>query len=163
MTISGVGPIVSLSFKATVDDPTRFENSKSVAAHLGLTPRVYQSGEIDRSGNISKCGDKLMRHALYEAADSHLRISKKWSTLRAWGIKLAQRIGMKKACVVVARKLAIIMHRMWVDGRDFEFGRLPVAAASLRSSRRSCCSAKDVGEGQSVSIPVTVLASSTRC
>jgi transposase len=130
MTVSGVGPIVSLSFKATVDDPTRFKNSKAVAAHLGLTPRVYQSGEVDRSGNISKCGDKLMRHALYEAANSHLRISKKWSSLRAWGVKLAQRIGMKKACVAVARKLAIIMHRMWVEGTDFRFGRPPVAAAA---------------------------------
>jgi transposase len=130
MTVSGVGPIVSLSFKATVDDPTRFKNSKAVAAHLGLTPRVYQSGELDRSGNVSKCGDKLMRHALYEAANSHLRISKKWSVLRAWGIKLAQRIGMKKACVAVARKLAVIMHRMWVEGTDFRFGRLPMPAAA---------------------------------
>jgi transposase len=130
MTVSGVGPIVSLSFKATIDDPARFKDSKAVAAHLGLTPRVYQSGEIDRSGNISKCGDKLMRHALYEAANSHLRISKKWSALRAWGVKLAQRIGMKKACVAVARKLAIIMHRMWVDGTDFRFGRPPAAAAT---------------------------------
>ncbi len=90
MTVSGVGPLVSLSFKATIDDPNRFKDSKAVAAHLGLTPRVYQSGEIDRSGNISKCGDKLMRHALYEAANSHMRISKKWSTLRAWGVKLAK-------------------------------------------------------------------------
>ncbi|MGA7327383.1 MAG: IS110 family transposase [Rhodomicrobium sp.] len=130
MTVSGVGPIVSLSFKATVDDPSRFKNSKAVAAHLGLTPRVYQSGEIDRSGNISKCGDKLMRHALYEAANSHLRISKKWSILRAWGVKLAQRIGMKKACVAVARKLAIIMHRMWIDGIDFRFGPPSAAAAA---------------------------------
>ena len=89
MTISGVGPIVSLSFKATIDDPNRFKDSRAVAAHLGLTPRVYQSGEIDRSGNISKCGDKMMRHALYEAANSHLRIAKKWSVLRAWGVKLA--------------------------------------------------------------------------
>jgi transposase len=125
MTISGVGPIVSLSFKATIDDPTRFKDSKSVAAHLGLTPRVYQSGEIDRSGNISKCGDKLMRHALYEAANSHLRISKKWSVLRAWGVKLAKRVGAKKACVAVARKLAIIMHRMWIDRTDFRFGQPP--------------------------------------
>jgi transposase len=70
MTISGVGPIVSLSFKATIDDPNRFKDSRAVAAHLGLTPRVYQSGEIDRSGNISKCGDKMMRHALYEAAEA---------------------------------------------------------------------------------------------
>lgn len=125
MTISGVGPIISLSFKATVDDPKRFKDSKAVPAHLGLTPRVYQSGEIDRSGNISKCGDKLMRHALYEAANSHLRISKKWSALRAWGVKLAKRIGVKKACVAVARKLAIIMHRMWVDGTEFRFGEAP--------------------------------------
>jgi transposase len=122
MTISGVGPIVSLSFKATIDDPKRFKDSKAVPAHLGLTPRVYQSGEIDRSGNVSKCGDKMMRHALYEAANSHLRISKKWSVLRAWGVKLAKRIGAKKACVAVARKLAIIMHRMWVDGTEFRFG-----------------------------------------
>ena len=97
MTISGVGPLVSLSFKATIDDPKRFKDSKAVAAHLGLTPRVYQSGEIDRSGNISKCGDKLMRHALYEAANSHMRISKKWSALRAWGVKLAKRIGIQES------------------------------------------------------------------
>jgi transposase len=130
MTISGVGPIVSLAFKATIDDPTRFRNSKAVAAHLGLTPRVYQSGELDRSGNVSKCGDKLMRHALYEAANSHLRISRKWSTLRAWGVKLAKRTGMKKACVAVARKLAVIMHRMWIEETGFRFGREPVAAAA---------------------------------
>jgi transposase len=129
MTISGVGPIVSLSFKATIDDPNRFKDSRAVAAHLGLTPRVYQSGEIDRSGNISKCGDKMMRHALYEAANSHLRIAKKWSVLRAWGVKFAKHIGMKKACVAVARKLAIIMHRMWMAGTDFRFGQPPVHAS----------------------------------
>ena len=129
MTIPGVGPIVSLTFKATIDDPARFKSSKAVGAHLGLTSRVYQSGEMDRSGNISKCGDKMMRHALYEAANSHLRISRKWTSLRAWGVKLAQRIGMKKACVAVARKLAIIMHRMWVDGSEFQFGSPQAAAA----------------------------------
>jgi predicted transcriptional regulator len=88
MTIPGVGPVVSLAFKATIDDPARFKDSKAVAAHLGLTPRIYQSGEIDRSGHISKCGDRMMRHALYEAANSHLRISKKWSVVRAQGVKL---------------------------------------------------------------------------
>lgn len=124
------GPIVSLLFKATIDDPARFKDSKSVAAHLGLTPRIYQSGETDRSGHISKCGDHLMRHALFEAANSHLRRSKKWSTLRAWRVKLAQRIGARKACVAVARKLAIIMHRMWVDGEDFRFGQPPAANAA---------------------------------
>jgi transposase len=125
MTVPGVGPIVSLLFKATIDDPSRFKDSRSVAAHLGLTPRVYQSGEIDRSGHVSKCGDKLMRHALYEAGNVHLRRSKKWSVLRAWGVKLAKRIGAKKACVAVARKLAIIMHRMWVEATDFRFGQSP--------------------------------------
>src|ERR1017187_3509517 len=77
MTVSGIGPIVSLAFKATIDDPTRFKNSKAVAAHLGLTPRIFQSGEIDRSGHITKCGDRLMRHALYEAANSHLRLARR--------------------------------------------------------------------------------------
>lgn len=90
-------------------------------------PRVYQSGEIDRSGHVSKCGDKLMRHALYEAANAHLRRSRKWSALRAWGIRLAKRVGVKKACVAVARKLAIIMHRMWVEETDFQFGQSPAA------------------------------------
>ena len=129
MTISGVGPIVSLAFKATIDDPTRFKNSKAVAAHLGLTPRVYQSGELDLSGHISKCGDRFMRHALYAAANSHLRISKKWSSLRAWGLKLGKRVGMKKACVAVARKLAIIMHRMWLNEEDFQYRRHTAPAA----------------------------------
>ena len=85
MTVPGVGPIISLAYKATIDDPSRFQSSKAVAAHIGLTPRIYQSGELDRSGNISKCGDKLLRHALYEAANSHLRISRKQSVLKAWG------------------------------------------------------------------------------
>lgn len=128
MTIPGIGPMVSLAFKATIDDPSRFSQSKTVPAHLGLTPRVYQSGEMDRSGHISKCGDRLLRHALYEAANSHLRISKKWSSLKVWGLKLAKRVGMKKALVAVARKLAIIMHRMWIDGTQFHFGAAPTEA-----------------------------------
>jgi len=122
MTIPGVGPIISLAYKATIDDPERFKASKAVPAHLGLTPRIYQSGETDRSGHISKCGDRLLRHSLYEAANAHMRLSKKWSTLRAWGMKLAKRVGTKKALVGVARKLAIIMHRMWMEGSDFEYG-----------------------------------------
>ena len=130
MTVPGVGPIISLAYKATIDDPSRFKSSKAVAAHIGLTPRVYQSGEIDRSGNISKCGDKLLRHALYEAANSHLRISKKNSVLKAWGVKLAKRIGNKKALVAVARKLAIIMHRMWVNGSTFQHSRADMEAAA---------------------------------
>jgi transposase len=99
MTIPGVGPIVSLAFKATIDDPNRFKDSRAVAAHLGLTPRIYRSGEIDRR----KCGDKMMRRAQYEAANSHLRISKKWSVLRAQGVKLTKRAGSKKACVAISQ------------------------------------------------------------
>jgi len=130
MTIPGVGPIVSLAFRSTIDEPERFKNSKALAAHLGLTPRVYQSGELDLSGNISKCGDRMMRHALYEAANSHLRIAKKWSPLKAWGMKLVPRIGAKKACVAVARKLATIMHRMWLDGTEFRFTSSPEPIAA---------------------------------
>jgi len=74
--------------------------------------------------------DPYVRHALYEAANSHLRISKKWSSLRVWGLKLGKRVGMKKACVAVARKLAIIMHRMWLEKRDFQYGRRTAAAAA---------------------------------
>ena len=85
---------------------------------------------MDRSGNISKCGDRLLRHALYEAANSHLRISKKRSVLKAWGVKLAKRVGNKKALVAVARKLAIIMHRMWVSGSTFQHGGPAIAAAA---------------------------------
>lgn len=121
MTIPGVGPLTSLAFKATIDDPTRFKSSKLVPAHLGLTPRVYQSGEIDRSGHISKSGDKLLRYLLVEAATSMLLISKKWCSIKAWGVRLAKKNGMSKAIVAVARKLAIVMHRMWLTGEPYRF------------------------------------------
>src|SRR5882757_3432603 len=90
--------------------------------HLGLTPRVYQSGEIDRSGHISKWGDRMMRHLLYEAASVLMTRTRKWSRLRAWGVSVAKRRGMKRATIAVARKLAVIMHRIWVTGGEFEFG-----------------------------------------
>lgn len=120
MTTPGVGPIVSLAYRATIDDPSRFRSSKAVGASVGLTPRVYQSGEIDRSGCISRCGDELLRALLFEAANSHLRISRKKSVLKSWGQKLAKRVGTKKALVAVARKLAIILHRLWVGGTTFQ-------------------------------------------
>jgi transposase len=128
MTIPGVGPVTSLAYIATIDDPGRFGVSKAVGAHLGLTPRVYQSGEIDRSGQISKCGDRMMRHLLYEAASALMTRTRKWSRLRAWGISVAKRRGMKRATVAVARKLAVIMHRIWVIGDVFEFGKPATAA-----------------------------------
>jgi transposase len=129
MTIPGVGPVTSLAFKATIDEVGRFGTSRALGAHLGLTPRVYQSGEIDRSGHISKCGDRMLRHLLYEAASALMTRTRKWSRLRAWGVAVAKRRGIKRATVAVARKLAVIMHRIWITGGEFEFGN-PAAAAN---------------------------------
>ena len=131
MTIPGVGAITSLAFRVTVDDPARFESSKSVGAHIGLTPRVYQSGEIDRSGHISKAGDHMLRHLLYEAASALITRCRQPSKLRAWGVAVARRRGAKRARVAVARKLAVIMHRMWVSGSEFKTGvERPASAAA---------------------------------
>jgi transposase len=123
MTIPGVGPVVALTFCVTVDIPARFRNSKAVGAVFGLTPAKYQSGENDRTGAISRCGDEMMRMMLYEAAQSMLVRSAKWSWLKAWAIKIARHRGMKKAIVALARRLAVIMHRMWVDGTEFRWTR----------------------------------------
>jgi transposase len=123
MTVPGVGPVVSLTYRATVDVPARFRNSKAVGAVLGLTPSKYQSGEIDRSGKISRCGDEMMRMMLYEAAQVMLLRSAKWSWLKAWAMKIARHRGMKKAIVALARRLAVIMHRIWVDGTEFHWTR----------------------------------------
>ena len=128
MTIPGVGPVVALTYRATVDVPARFRNSKAVGAAFGLTSAKYQSGEINRSGAISKCGDDMMRVMLYEAAQSMLVRSTKWCWLKAWAMQIARRQGMKKAIVALARRLAVIMHRIWVDGTEFRWTR-EVAAA----------------------------------
>ncbi len=122
MSAPGVGPITALAFRATIDDPGRFRRSRDVGPHLGLTPSRYQSGETDRQGRISRCGDELARTALYEAAHSLLTRSRKWSTLRAWGLNVAKRRGMARARIAIARKLAVILHRMWRDGATFQFG-----------------------------------------
>src|SRR6266540_3219440 len=128
MTVPGVGPVVALTFRVTVDVPARFRNSKAVGAVFGLTPSKYQSGESDRTGGISRCGDEMMRAMLYEAAQILLVRSAKWSWLKAWAMKIARHRGMKKAIVALARRLAVIMHRMWVDGTEFRWTR-EVAAA----------------------------------
>src|SRR6516164_1830008 len=128
MTIPGVGPVVALTYRVTVDVPARFRNSKAVGAVFGLTPAKYQSGENERTGAISRCGDEMMRIMLYEAAQSMLVRTAKWSWLKAWAMKIARHRGMKKAIVALARRLAVIMHRMWVDGTEFRWTReLPVA------------------------------------
>jgi len=101
-----------------------------VGAHLGLTPARYQSGETDIQGKVSRCGDELARTALYEAAHTLLVRSKKWSSLRAWGMNIARRRGMARARVAVARKLAVILHRMWADATEFRFGKEPVHLAA---------------------------------
>lgn len=129
MSAPGVGPLTALAFRATIDQPERFGKSRNVGAHLGLTPRRYQSGETDVQGRVSRCGDELARTALYEAAHSLLVRSKKWSALRAWGMAIAKRRGMARARVAVARKLATILHRMWIDGAEFRFGKESAAAA----------------------------------
>jgi len=130
MTVPGVGPVVALTYRATVDVPARFRNSKAVGAVFGLTPARYQSGEIDRPGAISKCGDEMMRAMLYEAAHIMLVRSTKWSWLKAWAMKIVRQRGMKKAIVALARRLAVIMHRIWVDGTEFRWAREQAAAAA---------------------------------
>jgi Transposase and inactivated derivatives len=121
MTTPGIGPVPALCFLATIDDPTRFKRSRSVGAYAGLTTRRYASGEIDWTGRISKCGDKMLRSYLYEAANVLLTRIEKWSALKAWGIRLAKRSGLRKAKVAVARKLAVILHRMWIERTEFKW------------------------------------------
>jgi transposase len=119
MTVPGVGPITALAFLSTIDDPSRFRRARDVGPYLGLTPRRHQSGEVDRQGRISKCGDGFTRKCLYEAANVLLTKVQRWSPLQAWGVRLAQRIGGKKARVALARKLAVILRCIWSDGTQF--------------------------------------------
>jgi transposase len=130
MSIPGVGPLTALAYKAAIDDPRRFAKSANVGAHLGLTPRKYASGEIDYSGRITKCGDPLARNHLFEAAAVLMRRSMKKSALKDWGTRIARRGSMKRAYVAVARKLSVIMHRMWLDGTAFDFGAEATAIAA---------------------------------
>src|SRR5213080_2081529 len=119
MSTPAVGPIVALTYASAIDDPARFTSSKQAGAHFGLTPKKYQSGETDITGRISKIGDQSVRTALYEAAHIILTKPVKGSTLKSWAARLAKRVGMKKAKVALARKLAVIMHRMLVDKTPF--------------------------------------------
>jgi transposase len=128
MTVPGVGPVVALTYRATVDVPARFRKSKSVGAVFGLTCSRDQSGERDHPGAISRCGDEMMRAMLYEAAQAMLLRSAKWSWLKAWAMQIARRRGMKRAIVALARRLAVIMHRIWVDGTEFRWTREAAAA-----------------------------------
>ena len=128
MSIPGVGPVVSLAFVATIDTPARFRTSKAVGPALGLTPVRTQSGDSERIGRISLCGDAMMRTLLFEAAQTMLRPTTRWSWLKAWAMRVAQRRGGGKAVVALARRLAVIMHRMWRDGTEFRWTREVQAA-----------------------------------
>ena len=128
MTVPGVGVLVAITFTSAIDDPARFRRSQAVGAHFGLTPKKYQSGETDVTGGISKVGDAMVRAALYEAANVMLTRAGRFSSLKRWAMAVAGRRGMKRAKVALARKLASVLHRMWLDGTGFRFGK-EVAAA----------------------------------
>jgi transposase len=131
MSTPAVGPIVALTYASAIDDPGRFKSSKQVGAHFGMTPKKYQSGETDYTGRISKIGDASVRTALYEAA--HIMLTKPikgCSKLKSWAMRIARRAGMNKAKVALARRLAVIMHRMLVDGTPFDPAHKQIAAAA---------------------------------
>ncbi len=117
--------------------PERFAKSKTVGAHFGPTPRKYGSGQIDYQGHISKCGDVLVRTALYEAGSTLLTRVQRWSALKAWGMRIAKRSGAKRARVALARKIAVILHGMWLDGTDFRVAQRRLPQDGLgRATRR---------------------------
>jgi transposase len=123
MSVPGIGMLSALAYVSTVEDPSRFSRSRSVGAHLGLTPRQYQSGEVDRSGRISRCGDILTRTLMYEAAGVILSRVKKTSSLRDWAAAIARRSGPGKARVALARKLSVILDSMWRSGEPFRWSK----------------------------------------
>jgi transposase len=123
VSVPGVGPVTALAFRTAVEDPTRFSKSSLVGAHFGLTPRKYASGETDRNGGISRCGDRMVRSLLCEAANALLTRVQRWSWLKRWGVDVARRRGKLRAQVAIARRLAVIMHRMWIDGTPFRWTR----------------------------------------
>jgi transposase len=128
MTAPGVGPIVAITYKTAVDDPHRIKRSKGAGPLFGLTPKRYQSGETDVIGGISRIGDMMVRAMLYEAANVLLSRTMRFSALKRWSLAVAKRRGMKCAKVAVARKLAVILHRMWIDGTSFRWSKEKAAA-----------------------------------
>ena len=119
MTAPGVGAVIAMTFRAAVDRPERFRSSRQIGPCFGLTPRRYQSGEMDRAGAISRAGDPSVRVALFEAAHVIMTRVTAWSSLKSWAMNVARRRGAKRAKVALARKLGVALHRMWVDGVDF--------------------------------------------
>ena len=130
MTVPGIGLVIAMTYKAEIFDPSRFSNSRSVGAYLGMTSTQYSSGETHKQGRISKCGSKELRSLLTEAGLVVLTRSKKWSRVKAWGLKLMRKKGVRKAALAVGRKLAVIMHRMLVSGKEFIYGEEPLKKAA---------------------------------
>ena len=129
MTVPSVGPLVAITYKSAMDDPSRIAKSKAAGALFGLTPKKYQSGEKDVTGGITRTGDEMVRTALYEAANVLLSRIARFSKLKCWGMDVAKRRGSKRAKVALARKLAVILHRMWVDGTTYRWAAAePIAA-----------------------------------
>jgi transposase len=120
MTMPGIGAVTAASYAAAVEAPENFACSRAVGAWIGLTPRRYQSGEVDCDGHISRRGDGHLRGLLYEAATCLLTRVRTGSTLRSWGLSLKKRIGFKRAAVALARKMAVVLHAMWQSGADFD-------------------------------------------
>ena len=128
MTTPSVGAIVAITYKSALDDPNRIKKSRNAGPLFGLTPKRYQSGETDVTGGISRVGDAMVRTALYEAANVLLSRVTRFSALKRWGLQVAKRRGLKRAKVAVARKLAVILHRMWLDGTTFRWTKTKVVA-----------------------------------
>ena len=131
MTVPGVGVVVALAYMAVIDDPARFKRSSAVGAYVGLTPKRHQSGEEDWTGHISRCGDGLLRAYLFEAAAVLLQRHPRACALRSWGLALAKRVGMRRAKVAVARKLAVLLHALWRRGEEFRWPEPAAAAPAL--------------------------------
>jgi len=128
MSAPGVGALVAITYRTAVDDPARFAKSRTVGAYFGLTPKKYQSGETDIDGGISRIGDAMVRTALYEAAHIILTRATRFSAMKRWAMDVAKRRGMKRAKVALARKLAMVLHRMWVDASEFRWSKDAVTA-----------------------------------
>ena len=128
MSAPGVGALVAITYRSAVDDPERFTRSKTVGAYFGLTPKKYQSGETDIDGGVSRVGDAMVRTALFEAAHIMLTRAMRFSALKRWALGVAKRRGMKRAKVALARKLAVVLHRMWVDATEFRWSKDASAA-----------------------------------
>jgi transposase len=128
MSTPGVGALVAITYRSAIDDPGRFGKSRTVGAYFGLTPKKYQSGETDIDGGVSRVGDAMVRTALFEAAHIMLTRATRFSALKRWAMGIAKRRGMKRAKVALARKLAVVLHRMWVDATEFRWTKDAVTA-----------------------------------